>query len=117
MKVLWECGSSNVQTVQEGLSGEKLAYTTVQTMLNVLHRKGRVKRTLRGKAYLYDAVLSRERAASSAVSDLVDRLFGGSVEALVMSLIKTQQLDSKKLSRLNKVIEEHHRHEREGEGK
>ena len=49
MKVLWDAGP---QTVQEKLAGStKLAYTTVQTMLNVLHRKERVKRVLRGRAY------------------------------------------------------------------
>src|ERR1700730_10407527 len=47
MNVLWDSGPSNVQSVQEKLSGSpKLAYTTVQTMLNVLHRKGRVRRRL-----------------------------------------------------------------------
>ena len=41
MNVLWDCGPSNVQSVRERLAGPpKLAYTTVQTMLNVLHRKG-----------------------------------------------------------------------------
>ena len=58
MQVLWENGASTVQAVQEKLPGESLAYTTVQTMLNVLQRKGRVKRRLVGKAYEYRAVLS-----------------------------------------------------------
>jgi BlaI family transcriptional regulator, penicillinase repressor len=50
IKVLWDFGPSNVQAVQDELAGHtKLAYTTVQTMLNVLHRKGHVKRTLHGK--------------------------------------------------------------------
>ena len=64
MKVLWDIGPAPVQAVQEQLSGEKLAYTTVQTMLNVLHRKRRVKRVLRGKAYIYVSVISREKAVS-----------------------------------------------------
>ncbi len=42
MKVLWETGPAPVQTVQEKLE-RKLAYTTVQTMLNLLHSKGKVK--------------------------------------------------------------------------
>ena len=46
MHVLWNEGASNVQTVQQHLERE-LAYTTVQTMLNILHRKGKVKRTLK----------------------------------------------------------------------
>ena len=46
MNVLWETGTAGVQTVQARLQGRDLAYTTVQTMLNVLHRKGRVTRRL-----------------------------------------------------------------------
>ena len=105
MKVLWDIGPAAVQPVQERLSGEKLAYTTVQTMLNVLHRKGRVKRVLRGKAYIYAPVLSREKAASQALTDLVDRLFGGSVETLVMSLVKTRKLDAKKIQELSELVD------------
>src|SRR4029079_5825429 len=50
LHVLWEKGTANVQTVQRELKRD-LAYTTVQTMLTVLHRKGKVKRTLKDKAY------------------------------------------------------------------
>jgi predicted transcriptional regulator len=107
MQVLWENGTSTVQTVQEKLPGEPLAYTTVQTMLNVLQRKGRVKRRLVGKAYEYRAVLSRERALREAAGDLLDRMFGGSVDALLMSLVKTRQIDAKKLAKLQQLIDEH----------
>jgi predicted transcriptional regulator len=105
MKVLWDIGPAAVQVVQERLSGEKLAYTTVQTMLNVLDRKGKVKRVLRGKAYIYSPVLSREKASGQAVSDLVDRLFGGSVESLIMSLVKTRKLDAKKIQELSELVD------------
>lgn len=107
MNVLWDFGPSNVQAVQEALPGPtKLAYTTVQTMLNVLHRKGRVRRTLHGRSYVYEPLLSRDRAASQAIRDMVDRLFGGSVEGLLMSLVKSKQLDPEKLEQLHKRIEE-----------
>ncbi len=106
MQVLWETGPATVQVVHEKLSGEKLAYTTVQTMLNVLHRKGKTKRTLRGKAYEYEPLLSQEKANSQAVGDLVDRLFGGSVEGLVMNLVNTQQLNPTNLKRLQTLIED-----------
>jgi predicted transcriptional regulator len=110
MKVLWDCGPCNVQSVQERLGGSpKLAYTTVQTMLNVLHRKGRVRRRLRGRAYDYTAVLTREKASSNAIRNIVDGLFGGSVDGLLMSLVKSRQLDPKKLQELSGVVEEHAR--------
>ena len=118
MKVLWEIGPSTVQAVQEKLPGDRLAYTTVQTMLNILQRKGKVKRKLQGKAYEYRPVLSRERALKEAVGDVLDRMFGGSVEALLMSMLKSRQLDAEKLARVQQLIEQYeqrageHEHER-----
>ncbi len=115
MKALWDFGPSNVQVVQENLSASpKLAYTTVQTMLNVLHRKGWVKRTLRGRAYEYEPLVSRDRAANNAIRDMVDRLFGGSVEGLLMSLVNSKQLHPKKLEKLRTLLEEQQRSDKEG---
>lgn len=105
MHVLWNEGSSNVQTVQQHLERE-LAYTTVQTMLNILHRKGKVKRTLKDRAYFYQPVVSRSHVVGNHVSDLIERLFGGSAESLVMSLVETKHLTPKKLAQLQKLIEE-----------
>ena len=117
MNVLWDYGPSNVQAVQDHLGGSsKLAYTTVQTMLNVLHRKGRVRRRLRGRAYDYVPALTREKAATNAIGDMIDRLFGGSVDGLLMSLVKSRQLNPTKLQELSDLVEEHDRGKK-GEGK
>jgi predicted transcriptional regulator len=105
MHVLWAEAPANVQMVQQHLARE-LAYTTVQTMLNILHRKGKVKRTLKDRAYLYKPVVSRSQVVGQHMSDIVDRLFGGSAESLVMSLVETKHLTPKKLARLQKLLEE-----------
>lgn len=105
MQVLWNNGPSTVQAVQQSLTGDPLAYTTVQTMLNILQRKGKVKRKLLGKAYEYRPVLTRDKALREAASDMLDRMFGGSVEALLMSLVKSNQLDAGKLARVQKLME------------
>ena len=105
MQVIWKLGPSNVNAVQAGLE-QQLAYTTVQTMLNILQKKGKLKRKLRGRAYIYSATVSEERALGHAVRDLVDRMFGGSSEELVMSLIKSRQLDARKIAELSKRLEE-----------
>ena len=104
MHVLWAEGPANVQSVQQHLPRE-LAYTTVQTMVNILHRKGKVKRTLKDRAYIYKPVVSRSQVLGQHVSDVVERLFGGSAESLVMSLIETKHLTPKKLARLQKLLE------------
>src|SRR5262245_1605403 len=105
MKVLWETGPANVQTVQARLKGRDLAYTTVQTMLNVLHRKGRVKRQLEDRAYLYRPVISRQKAVAQAVGDMIDRFFGGSADSLVLNLVESRQLTPEKLARIQEMIE------------
>jgi BlaI family penicillinase repressor len=105
MDVLWETGAANVQTVQQHLQRE-LAYTTVQTMLNILHRKGKVRRTLKDRAYFYKAAVSRSQVVSQHMSDIVERLFGGSAESLVMSLVETKHLTPRKLARMQKLLED-----------
>ncbi len=105
MHVLWETGAANVQTVQQLIKRE-LAYTTVQTMLNILHRKGKVKRALKDRAYFYKPAVSRRQEVSQHLGDLVERLFGGSAENLVVSLLETKHLTPAKLARLNKLVRE-----------
>lgn len=105
MKVLWELGSGNVQAVQHRLKRDS-AYTTVQTMLNVLHRKGKVERALRDKAYHYTPTLSRQQVAGQTIKDLINRLFDGSAESLVMNLVDTNQITPEKLAALNRLVDE-----------
>jgi BlaI family transcriptional regulator, penicillinase repressor len=103
MQVLWENGASTVSEVIPKLKAE-LAYTTVQTMLMVLLRKGKVKRTQEGRAFRYRPVVSRERASGSAVEDLVRRMFDGSPEALLMALVDTRQISAEQLERLARKV-------------
>ena len=104
MQVLWEKGPANVQTVQKELKRE-LAYTTVQTMLTVLHRKQRVKRVLKDKAYVYRATVSRNKFTGQALREFVDRVFGGSAEGLVVSLLQEKHLTHERLKALHELLD------------
>jgi predicted transcriptional regulator len=75
-------------------------------MLNVLLKKGKVRRELRSRAYLYAPALTRVQAIRQAVGDLVQRMFEGSPEDLVMSLIETRQLTPERIARLAALVEE-----------
>ena len=105
MQAVWKRPSSTVGEVQAELD-PPLAYTTVQTMLNILERKGKLKRELRGRAYIYSAKVSEAKALGQQLRDLVDRMFGGSSEELVMSLLKTRQIDAKRLAELTERFKE-----------
>ena len=99
MQVIWRRGASTVSEVQNELD-PALAYTTVQTMLNILERKGKLERELQGRAYMYRAKVSEEKAVGQSLRDMIDRMFGGSSEELVMSLLKSRQIDAKRLAKL-----------------
>ena len=106
MRVLWDEGPGNVQKVVQGLAGEpQLAYTTVQTTLNVLHRKGKVKRKLVGRAFEYSAVVSQEAADSHAIKDVLQKVFRGSVDDLLLTLVRNKHLDARKLAELQARLE------------
>ncbi len=105
MQVIWKSGGGTVAAVQAELE-PALAYTTVQTMLNILERKGKLKRELQGRAYVYTAKVTEAKALGQQLRDLVDRMFGGSSEELVMSLLKTRQIDAKKLAELTERFNE-----------
>ena len=105
MQVIWRLGSGTVSAVQAELP-RLLAYTTVQTMLNILERKGKLRRELEGRAYVYSARVTEAKALGQGVRDLIDRMFGGSSEELVMSLLKNGQIDAKRLAELTQRFNE-----------
>jgi predicted transcriptional regulator len=116
MRVLWDGGSGNVQRVLQGLTGEpQLAYTTVQTTLNVLHRKGKVRRKLVGRAYEYCAIVSKEAADSHAVKDVLQKVFRGSVDDLLLCLVRSKHLDAQKLAAIQAKLEASERAQEEPE--
>jgi predicted transcriptional regulator len=105
MQVLWREGTSSVQQVQKSLApSNDLAYTTVQTVLNTLERKGKVERKLAGRAYEYEAAITKETILKQAVRELAERMFGGSSEDLVMSLVKSRQVDPARIADLSRRL-------------
>ena len=99
MQVIWRLGRCTVSAVQAELT-PALAYTTVQTMLNILERKGKLHRELEGRAYVYWARVTEDKALGQTLRDVIDRMFGGSSEELVMSLLKSRQIDARRLAKL-----------------
>ena len=106
MQVLWQDAPATVQEVQKSVAPQrKLAYTTVQTMLNVLHRKRKVSRRLKNGAYRYRPLVSHRKAVGQAIEDVVNRVFDGSAESLVMSLVDHRHITPQKLAELQKILQ------------
>lgn len=97
MQVLWQHGPSSVGEVRGELKPlTELAYNTVQTMLYVLERKGKVERRRRDRAYEYWAKLSQEEALDQALHDIVGRICEGSWDKLLASVTTARQQEQSK---------------------
>ncbi|CAG0978160.1 hypothetical protein PHYC_01617 [Phycisphaerales bacterium] len=93
--------------VNQGLRDkDTLAYTTIQSVLNILRDKG-ILETLPGpaRALLYRARVSREQTSRHMVRDLADRLFGGEVQPLLVHMLDETDLDEKELRRLRAWVD------------
>ena len=108
MQVLWDGGAGSTADVQARLNSGH-AYTTIQTMLNILLTKQKVTRVQDGRAFRYQAAVTREGAVGATLSDLVGRMFGGSGEALLMALINERQIDAGDIARAAKLLEARNR--------
>ena len=85
-------------------NGEK-AYTTVQTIMNILFEKGVLNRHKIGPVNVYKSALSREDVAQDETRTLVSRMFEGSFGALATYLVDSGELSQKELDELRALIE------------
>jgi BlaI family transcriptional regulator, penicillinase repressor len=103
MHVLWSHGRANVKLVQNHLR-DRRAYTTVQTMLNILWKKRRVRRILLGRAYEYVPSIHLEDVLASEIERVLDQMLCGSTEKLVVALLKNQLISLTSLKELVDAI-------------
>jgi predicted transcriptional regulator len=104
MQVLWDHGPSVVPDVQNRL-GDKLAYTTVLTVLRTLEAKGYVKHEEEGRQHRYFAAVQRQAAQKSALNHLLGKLFKDSSEVLFARLVSDQNLSPEQIRRMRKVLD------------
>lgn len=108
LKILWQRSPLAVRDVRDALAaaGRDLAHTTVITTLNVMTRKKYLRRSMEGKACLFEPRLTREIASQQMLGDVVRRVFDGSAKAVVLSLFDCAELDSTDLKELRRLIDQ-----------
>ena len=108
MQVLWRLGPATVADVQSDLHAQhkRVAYTTIQTMLNRLEAKKLVARDTADRVHRYRALLKQPKAVDSALKRLTQRFFEGSAEALVTRLVE-RDLNEEQLERIQSLIDSH----------
>lgn len=103
MRVLWEHGPSVVTDVQSRLS-DKLAYTTILTVLRTLEAKGYVAHEEEGRQHRYIAKVQQQAAQISALKHLLGKLFKDSSELLFARLVSDQKLSPEQIRRMRRLL-------------
>lgn len=106
MKVIWPLGRATVRDVYDALKARRaVAYTTVQTMMNILETKGHLKKESGDKAHVYAPVRARHLVVGSMVRDFVDRVFDGSARPLLVHLLKQKGLTDRERRELQRLLD------------
>jgi predicted transcriptional regulator len=107
MKIVWPLGRATVRAIYERLRDRRtIAYTTVQTMMNILEAKGHLKKTPGDKAQVYVPVRPQQAVVKSMVREFVDRVFDGSARPLLLHLVKEKGLTDRERRALQKLLDQ-----------
>ena len=107
MKLVWDRKEASVRDVYEALRARRrIAYTSVLTMMNVLERKGHLKKRAEGRSFVYQAARPRGQVLRAMVREFVERVFGGATEPLLVHLLEDRKLTRRDLEALTRRIRE-----------
>jgi BlaI family penicillinase repressor len=107
MTVLWDRKSATVAEIVAALEPEgPVNYSTVQTLLRILEKKGYLEHRKAGRAFVYRPVVDQQQARRRALSHLLARLFNGSPSLLVLNVLEHEQITPEELRRLKQMLDQ-----------
>jgi BlaI family penicillinase repressor len=105
LKTLWRDGPAPVRLVRDALTPfRNLAYTSVMTIMNIMAKKGYLKRKKQGGRYVYSPRVSERSVSRRILRDLVERVFDGSAVAAMLNLLETSDVRETELQELREII-------------
>jgi BlaI family penicillinase repressor len=108
MHVFWTRGEATIAEVRDVLAdaGPDRAYTTIATLVRILAEKGFLEQTNEGRPAIYRPARSYEEVSRRMLGEVLDRVFKGSSEELLVRLIEQRRLTAKERARLRKILGE-----------
>ena len=112
LNILWERGPSTVRDVHDTLSAtRKTGYTTTLKLMQIMAEKGLVRRDESQRAHVYRPALSRERTLRRIARDLMERVFEGSAETLMLHALRAKSVSGKELETIRRMLDEYAPHD------
>lgn len=107
MQVLWDRGKASAREITDSLNQEeRIAHSTVQTLLRKLEDKGSIAHAVQERTFVFHPLVEEDKVARTATRDLIERVFGGSAAGLVAYLLKQERIPRKELAEIRKLIDE-----------
>ena len=105
MDVLWKRGPSTSEDVRLALGKKRfMKESTTRTILKRLEDKGYVRHHVEGRTNIYSGLEPRANVAARALQRVIDRLYGGSVEELLIGMVESEVVESQELANLARRI-------------
>jgi len=105
--ILWSNGPSTVRQVNEEMNKQqRTGYTTTLKLMQIMTEKGLVVRDDSKFQHVYEPAISEEKTQKQLVGDLLDRVFEGSAEKLVMRALSAKKVSPKELAKIRKMLDE-----------
>ena len=103
---LWSRGPLTVREVHEALSKkQKMGYTTILKMMQIMYAKGLVIRDDSSRAHIYEAAIEEEVVQEKMVKKLLDRVFKGSAEQLILRALSVKRSTPEELEEIRKILD------------
>jgi predicted transcriptional regulator len=107
LRVLWERGPGTVREIHEALPGARATgYTTVLKLLQIMTEKALVKRDETARAHVYAAAVEENQTQRQLVGDMLDRVFGGSADKLVLHALSARRASPDEIARIRRMLDE-----------
>jgi len=107
MNVVWDRGETTVGEVWAQLSEQRpIARNTIQTMIVRLEEKGWLKHRVEGNTFYYRATQPGRTARKWMIRRLVDTVFQGSTEGLLLAVLEEQSLSKEEAGRIRTLIDQ-----------
>jgi predicted transcriptional regulator len=106
LKVLWRSGPASIRQVREELTPTRpLAYTSVQTIMNIMVDKAYLRRDKRLGSYVYRSRIGEHTTRRRMLRDLVNRVFDGSAGAAALHLLEAAEIVPDELAQLRALLD------------
>ncbi len=107
LDVIYQLGEASVAEVLAKLS-EPPSYSAVRTMIRLLEKKGLLRHRQTGTKYLYRPTHSRESAARSAITHVMQTFFAGSATDAMAAIldVSATKLSNDEFQRIEQLIDQ-----------